>query len=195
MKDYQTILFNLKDFSNSELDKKIKTFKTKYHTQLKKNGTIWIFCNSYFKKNEIFHSPFYITEKFSDFYLKNIIIIPSFVNSRGQAIFRNYITNVLFFAKDEKYYFNKDLIREKHIWKDVEWGKRKKNYNPKGKDPGNVWLKTKDDGKANITEHCPLSFQEVVKRCYLTTSKKQDKILLINFKKIRDKKNINYAKI
>ena len=195
LKEYQTILFNLKDFSNSELDKKIKTFKTKYNTQLKKNGTIWIFCNNYLKKNEIFHSPFYIAEKFSDFYLKNIMITPSFLNFRGQAIFRNYITNILFFAKDEKYYFNKDPIREKHIWKDVEWGKRKKNYNPKGKDPGNVWLKTKDDGKANITEHCPLSFQEVVKRCYLTTSKKQDEILLINFKKFRDKKNLNYEKI
>ena len=46
MKDYQTILFNLKDFSNSELYKKIKIFKTKYNTQLKKNGTIWIFCSS-----------------------------------------------------------------------------------------------------------------------------------------------------
>ena len=111
-------------------------------------------------------------------------------------MFNNYYSHCLFVTKSNKnHYFSKDPIREKHIWKDVEWGKRKKNYNPKGKDPGNVWLKTKDDGKANITEHCPLSFQEVVKRCYLTTSKKQDKILLINFKKIRDKKNINYAKI
>ena len=53
--------------------------------------------------------------------------------------------------------FIKDNIREKHIWKDVEWGKRKKNYNPKGKDPGNVWLPTKDDGKGKITEHLILN--------------------------------------
>jgi DNA modification methylase len=60
--------------------------------------------------------------------------------------------------------FNKDHIREKHIWKDVEWGKRAKNYNPKGKDPGNVWIPTKDDGHANITEHILLSDREVIDR-------------------------------
>jgi DNA modification methylase len=60
--------------------------------------------------------------------------------------------------------FNKDAIREKHIWKDVEWGKRAKNYNPKGKDPGNVWIPTNDDGKANITEHILLSDDDVIAR-------------------------------
>lgn len=60
--------------------------------------------------------------------------------------------------------FNKDAIREKHIWKDVEWGKRAKNYNPKGKDPGNVWIPTEDDGKGNITKHILLSDQDVINR-------------------------------
>lgn len=60
--------------------------------------------------------------------------------------------------------FNKDLIREKHIWKDVEWGKREKNYNPKGKDPGNVWIPTNDNGKAVITEHILLNKEKVIKR-------------------------------
>ena len=50
--------------------------------------------------------------------------------------------NVLFIvwlAKDKNHFFNKDVIREKHIWKDVEWGKRAKNYNPKGKDPARIF--------------------------------------------------------
>ena len=74
-------------------------------------------------------------------------------------------------------------------------GKRKKNYNPKGKDPGNVWLKTKDDGKANITEHCPLSFQEMIERCYLIASKPKDSILFVNLKKQKSKKKIKYVTI
>ena len=60
--------------------------------------------------------------------------------------------------------FDKDAIREKHIWKDVEWGKREKNYNPKGKDPGNVWIPTLDDGKAHITKHILLSESEIFAR-------------------------------
>lgn len=63
-----------------------------------------------------------------------------------------------------KMLFDKDAIREKHIWKDVEWGKREKNYNPKGKDPGNVWIPTIDDGKANITEHILMSDDAVIER-------------------------------
>lgn len=58
----------------------------------------------------------------------------------------------------------KDAIREKHIWKDVEWGKRAKNYNPKGKDPGNVWIPTLDDGNAHITDHILLDNEGVIRR-------------------------------
>ena len=60
--------------------------------------------------------------------------------------------------------FNKDAVREKHIWKDVEWGKRAKNYNPRGKDPGNVWIPTEDDGRAHITRHIMLGDECVVER-------------------------------
>ncbi|MCL2198662.1 MAG: site-specific DNA-methyltransferase [Defluviitaleaceae bacterium] len=72
---------------------------------------------------------------------------------------------IVWFVKDKsKMYFNKDAIREKHIWKDVEWGKREKNYNPKGKDPGNVWIPTIDDGKGKITEHVFMDTREIINR-------------------------------
>ena len=88
-------------------------------------------------------------------------------------------------TRNTKYYFDKDPIREKHIWKDVEWGKRKKNYNAKGKDPGNVWLKTIDDGKANITNHVTLDMNEVIERIIQVSCKKNKKILMLNCKKIK----------
>ena len=195
MKKYQTSIINLKDQSISQIDKKIQIFKNKYQDSIKDDGIIWILCNSITEKGRFYHTPFYIAEQFKHLFLKNIIIAPSFLKNYGEAIFKNYVTNILFLSKNEKYYFNKDPIREKHIWKNVEWGKRKKNYNPKGKDPGNVWLKTKDDGKANITEHCPLSFEEVIERCYLISSKLKDDVLLINLKKQKSNKKITYVKI
>ena len=192
---YQTAIINFLDLPKNEINKKINIFRNSYLDKIKNDGVIWIICNSIYNQEEIFHSPFYMADKLQDLYLKNIIIVPNFEKNHSKSIFNNYIKNILFLTKEDKYYFNKDPVREKHIWKNVEWGKRKKNYNPKGKDPGNVWLKTKDDGKANITEHCPLSFQEMIERCYLIASKPKDSILFVNLKKQKSKKKITYVKI
>ena len=93
-----------------------------------------------------------------------------------------------FTKNDGSYFFNKDPIRERHIWEKVEWGQRKKNYNPRGKDPGDVWLMTEDDGKANITKHLPLSKEDVILRFILLTTQKKDNVIMLlddkNCKKI-----------
>ena len=93
----------------------------------------------------------------------NTIVYPTALSQ--QAAFTDNARYVLWLCKNiERMAFNKDAIREKHIWKDVEWGKREKNYNPKGKDPGNVWIPTEDDGHAHITGHILLSDEEVIAR-------------------------------
>ena len=93
----------------------------------------------------------------------NTIVYPSPVVQK--VSFLDNVKYVVWFCKKRSNVkFIKDNIREKHIWKDVEWGKREKNYNPKGKDPGNVWIPTKDDGKANITEHIMLGDEGVINR-------------------------------
>jgi hypothetical protein len=62
-----------------------------------------------------------------------------------------------------KYYFNKDAVREPHIFKDIEWGKRKVGssgysdrisirYSEKGRDPGNVWYKADRTSEGNIVK-------------------------------------------
>src|SRR5699024_7795541 len=71
---------------------------------------------------------------------------------------------ILWFAKSENSYFNKDAIREPHIWKNVERGRREKNYSSKGKDPSNVWIPTKDNGKGKITEHISLKIEGGIER-------------------------------
>src|SRR5699024_5032391 len=68
--------------------------------------------------------------------------------------------------KSNDSYFNKDAIRESHIWKNVEWGKREKNYSPGGKDPSNVWIPTEDDGKGKIIKHIALKLEVAVDRLF-----------------------------
>lgn len=90
-----------------------------------------------------------------------------------------------------KMFFDKDKIREEHIWKDVEWGKRAKNYNPKGKDPGNVWIPTEDNGKGKITKHIYLSIEDIIERIVSATTDNT----MSDTVKIYSNKDINLEKI
>lgn len=98
----------------------------------------------------------------------NTIVAPT--KDRINADLPDNVLYIVWLAKDKNHFFNKDVIRESHIWKDVEWGKRAKNYNPKGKDPGNVWIPTKDDGKAHITEHILLNMSDIINRLHNCSS-------------------------
>lgn len=109
----------------------------------------------------------------------NTIVIPDNTDMLDNVLY------CVWFTKDKKnYYFDKDTIREKSIWKDVEWGKREKNYNSRGKDPGNVWIPTEDDGKANIINHILLTEKQILDRLLSTTLRNDDKYLLIYDNKI-----------
>lgn len=93
----------------------------------------------------------------------NTIVYPSSVSQN--VAFTDNVKYVVWLSKNHSHMkFLKDAIREKHIWKDVEWGKRSQNYNPKGKDPGNVWIPTEDDGHAKITKHILLDDASIINR-------------------------------
>ena len=81
---------------------------------------------------------------------------------------------------------NKDIIREKHIWKNIEWGKRAFRYNVKGKDPGNIWIPTEDDGKGHITKHIFLSKKGVYNRLISTSCKYKAKVLIVSNQSQKD---------
>ena len=111
----------------------------------------------------------------SGFDYVNTMVIPEKTERLDNALYCVWLVK-----NRNRYYFDKDKIREKSIWKDVEWGKRAKNYNSKGKDPGNVWIPTVDDGKANITEHILLTIEEVYSRLLSMTLAKGDRYLLVS---------------
>ena len=151
------------DFRNDYIDKiKFDNINKFVEDRLNEDGTVWILSNNQYKNKILQIKSFYICNSLRGLLLKNIILFYNNKKNRRNIFFNDSIEHILFFSKSKKFYLNKDPIREKHIWKDVEWGKRKKNYNPKGKDPGNVWIKTNDDGKGNITEHIPLNESEAI---------------------------------
>lgn len=133
---------------------------------LQDNGTFFAVCSTeYDECGNVVHDFLDVISEATalGYSYVNTIVYPT-KNVQSVAM-RDNVRYVVWLCKNHSLMtLNKDAIREKHIWKDVEWGKREKNYNPKGKDPGNVWIPTEDDGKANITDHILLSDQEVIDR-------------------------------
>ena len=128
---------------------------------------IFVFCRNIYDQKAMLTTSFLeIVEQFyklnSSLQYKNILVIPDEKNK--SSLLNDNLVFVLWFTGKEKPFFDKDRIREKHIWKDVEWGKRKKNYSDSGKDPSNVWIPTLDDGKGKITEHIYLGIEGAVER-------------------------------
>lgn len=166
---YQTIITNQKE--KNDWDNLI--------SNLKDNGVLWVISNDEYNSNETEPLTFELIEDLINkgLIMKNVVL---WINNfeKINSLITNSYRSILFFVKSDKYFFDKDPIREKHIWKDVEWGRRKKNYNPKGKDPSNVWIFTEDDGKGKITGFKPLSLNEVAERCILCSTKENDKVLL-----------------
>lgn len=167
---YKTIIIR------ENIDTTIKLLK-KYSSQLVEEGSMFCLVRNEYNKNELTNDFMDVIEKgiINDLQYQNTIVIPT------NTIATDNIIYCVWFVKNKtKMYFNKDKIREKSIWKDVEWGKRKKNYNPKGKDPGNVWIPTEDDGKANITKHILLSDFDIYNRILSSTMcDPQDEYLLL----------------
>ncbi|MFH1824232.1 MAG: DNA methyltransferase [Candidatus Firestonebacteria bacterium] len=177
---YRSVIINLLGKNVDESKQIINSIIDKYNFQISNDGTIWIITENYLKNNCLIFSSFIIAENINNYKLRNVILVPNFKTKKEGVFFSNNIFEILFFSKNNHYYFNKDPIRERHIWKDVEWGKRAKNYHKLGKDPGNVWLKTEDDGKGNIIKHISVSFKESIERIIKSTTEENDRCLLIN---------------
>lgn len=114
-------------------------------------------------------------------------------NSETNNTFKNIFKSILWFTKKPNYDFNKDILRVKHIWKDMEWGKREGNYHPLGKDPGNVWVKEYSE-KAVITEHKFLTTEEIYAKLILSQMKNEKEYFEI-FSNSKSSKKIILEKI
>ena len=181
-KSIQTIIIDSNDFPN------IENNIERIHQILNEDGSLFIIAENKFKNGVLKPLTLEIADivKSHNFFLRNSIVwfLPENKPSPNTLFVNRYKMIFHFTKNDDSYFFNKDPIREKHIWEKVEWGQRKKNYNPRGKDPGDVWLMTEDDGNAKITKHIPLSKEDVILRFILLTTQKQDRIILL----LNDKK-------
>lgn len=173
LRKYKTIIYECYDLAS--LDAK------NLYNSLNDDGSLFIITDyisdGLFIQPTVFEiADHLIKNKF--YFINNLVCINEKPTDLIKGLRHTYY-HVIWLAKNlNELYFDKDKIREKHIWKDVEWGKRAKNYNSKGKDPGNVWIPTEDDGKANITKHIFLSKEDIIRRCLDTTVIKDEHVFI-----------------
>ena len=188
---YKTIIYH---YNNSE-----GGISNKLPKNLSEDGSLFIFFDTIYKDGFIHKNIFDVVDEISskNYFLANVIVYPKKTPWKTKWEIKQNIWYILWFTQnEEKMFFDKDKIREKHIWKDVEWGRREKNYNKNWKDPGNIWIPTLDDWKWNITKHIVLTNEELINRCLLSTSLEWDNIYIefwkLDLKKIVRKKWIEY---
>ncbi len=164
--------------ANTNFDSTTELLRSKYSI-LSEDGCFFaILRTEYDSYGNVMHDFFDVIEYADNigYQYINTIVFP--LKERQYNSFSDNVGFIVWLAKDRtKMRFNKDPIRESHIWEKVEWGGRKKNYNPKGKDPGNVWIPTEDDGNANITKHLLLDLDSIINRLVLMTESQNDYVL------------------
>ena len=176
------------DFSEEEAKNKIDELFDYAINSLDENGVIWVVTTDIRNNTKFVPVSMIVLESALNKDLLNFnSIIWLHENEFGNGPFSNIYSNIMMFSKSSNYHFDKDGIREKHIWKNVEWGNRKFRYNEKGKDPGNVWIKNTDDGQGKIIEQKYYTKKEIMERLFSLTSKENNNLLLTNHCNLKSK--------
>jgi DNA modification methylase len=155
-----------------------KVFQSCYELSSEK-ASFWLIVDT-FKKDGILKTlPFDIvstlqSQNVKTWSLKEVIIWDKEKNLpwNGHGHFKNQFEYILFFSKDQEFYFSIDEVREVNDLKKW-WKTYPERYNPNGKAPSNLWsFTTAIRGWGNNTqEHlCPLPFPLIEK--ILTISSK-----------------------
>ncbi len=135
-----------------------------------RDGSLFIFADNAVRDGQLIPWPEILGEHLGNFQfkLKNLFIWFHEARLMSGKRLASAHTSVLFMVKSLKdYYFDKDSIREPHIFKDIEWGKREVGvsgyhkereslrYPEKGRDPGNLFHEARRDEKGQVLSYIP----------------------------------------
>ena len=144
-------------------------------------GSLWVLAKNYYDgvTHELLPFAHDVTQRIraSGFRLKNVLAVyrelPMTGNEKPLACGHFLIP---FFVKSiHDYYFDKDSVREPHVFKGIEWGKRKtgksgygknekRRYSRKGRDPGNVIYEATRDKDGSILMIDTVTDEEILRK-------------------------------
>ncbi len=160
--------------------------------RLSVDGSFWVTTSNGVQNGQMIPWPMVVAEHLRASYrylLKNILIHYVIRPSGVDRLLIQAYDSILFLVKSQEYFFDKRLIREAHIFKGIEWGRRKSgksSYHPDrassrypegGRDPGNVFYLTKRDENGLILDVSEYSKQAIFEKLILASTKKEWTIL------------------
>lgn len=157
--------------------------------EVSKKGSLWILGVNGYEDNQLVPWPLMVVERIATktrFKLKNVFIWYKEMNPLETKDFVPAYFYILFFVYSLKdYFFDKDSVREPHVFKDIEWGGKRvkgksayhdrkvRRYGPKGRDPGNVFYQTKRDDDGRVLEVLEFEPEDIYRKIVLLCSEEK----------------------
>ncbi len=204
---YQSVILDLRQVQlvREDYETGLATYDslwTLLEKRVHRKGSLWILGRNLFDQ-ELLPLPLDLVHRIelrTDFKLRNVLVVyqeQSAFSSKHSAA-AHYLIPFLVKTADD-YYFDKDSIREPHVFKDIEWGKRivgksgyseeeKPRYSPKGRDPGNVFYRTLRNGEGHVMAINGYADEEIYEKLVKTSTKKDwlvaSNITSLGFKRV-----------
>lgn len=155
-------------------------------SRLDDEGALWLVARHGARDGELVAWPYLLAERARKvgFHLKNVVVRhDGFPTPEGKA-FASSHELVLFLVRSlQRYRFEKAPLREPHVWKDLEWGRRtvgvtgyhdhartSARYPDGGRDPGNVLARAERDAAGQVLALRPYPRDEMLAKLALASS-------------------------
>lgn len=151
----------------------------------KDDGTLWIIIDTFKRNGSVVPLPFDLANKLKEigWHFQDVIVWKKdkTVPWSTSGFIQKKIEYILFFSKQKKYKYNKDVIRVYDTQQLKQWWvKYPERYNPRGKALDQVWeypIPVQGAwGQNHIRHFCPLP-QEMVATMILLSTDEQDVVL------------------
>jgi len=163
------------------------------YNEIGENGSLLLIGINSYQDAELVPWPLIVADDIcrkTSFQIKNIFLWYKEIGDlEGKDLVLNHIYIIFFVRSLSNYYFNKDSIREPHIFENIEWGGKRikgksayhdrkvRRYSPKGRDPGNVFYRTSRDERGGITQFFEYSSKEIYRKMIQLLTKDNSTIL------------------
>lgn len=153
--------------------------------KLSADGSLWVISRNMCVNGSFVPLPLEVADRVktdTDLHLKNVIIRYSENSACAKPLVAAYEVMLLFVKSLHGYFFNKTVALEPHVFRDIEWGRRKvgsngyhsdrltTRYPEGGRDPGNVFYKVRRDIAGAIEDVSPYPRDELLMKLVMMTT-------------------------
>lgn len=155
-------------------------------------ATLWVLARNGYDQGELVPWPFRLQAeaRAAGWLAKNrFIVYDEEPDDERKPIVGAYSSALMLVRDLKRYAFHKDTIREPHIYRDLEWGKRAEGrtgyhsgkmsprYPDRGRDPGNVFFKDRRNAEGVVQDVFPIEPAAFLKKLLDLSTQSGDRVI------------------